>query len=511
MKWLVRCLLHVEARHICKDTFLVQGRLPAPPSPPKAGGAPVVKNAVTLLNEFCQKSKLDAPSYFFGETVATKTYTATVTVRGQSFIGRGSKKATAKHAAAEKALTQMLGLGGGALALRSTPTPTPPVVPLAAGSLPKDPVSILNELCQKRRLSAVYTFAHDSSFQDPKAVPLHITKLAVAGLIFVAKAPRKDAAKKAAAKAALEHFEGPVGKSDGESTPAQWTPTRLTGPSVTPQEIAALAQLLPGLKAEPQPSSVEKASISSSAVDISPQDQNSTLDASTPAPQPAQDAQPSSPGPVDASPGVTGDGGEEAGSPRRPSTTGAPNSGKRDYASLAATGKDPVCLLNEFTMRQGTHLEIAVRKLESAMPAFVAEFVLEGRSFSVEGASKADAKKGVADMVLQHLESKQPGTLESLKGGSAKRARKSEDDVQEGGEGSKGAETDRGGGPRRTRKRKADDVERQGSNPFADRLAGLACSKYRELTAGDTGQKGKQVRTKAIGRGPWSNFWRSGS
>lgn len=465
----------------------------------------MVKNFVTLLNEFCQKSKLDAPSYFFAETAATKTHTATVTVRGQSFIGRGSKKATAKHAAAEKAL-MMLGLGRGALALKSTLSPPPPVVSLAAGSLPKDPVSSLNELCQKRRLSAVYTFAHDSSFQDPKAVPLHITKLAVAGLIFVAKAPRKDAAKKAAAKAALEHFEGPV----GASIPVQRTPTRLTGPSVTPQEIAALAQLLPGLKAEPQRSSVEKASISSSAADIPPQDQNSTLDASTPPPQPAQDAQPFCPGPVDASPGGTGDGGE-TGSSRGPSTTGAPESGKRDYALLAATGKDPVSLLNEYTMWQGMHLEIAVRKLESPMPAFVAEFVLEGRSFSVEGASKADAKKGVADMVLQHLESEQPGTLEALKGGRAKRARKSEDGVHEEGERSKGAEMDQGVGPRRTRKRKADDVERRGSNPFADRLAGLACSKYRELTAGDTGQKGKQVRMKAIGRGPWANFWRSGS
>jgi hypothetical protein len=467
----------------------------------------VVKCFVTLLNEFCQKSKLDAPSYFFAESAATKTHTATVTVRGQSFIGRGSKKATAKHAAAEKALMQMLGRGWGALALKSIPTPPPPVVPRAAGSLPKDPVSSLNELCQKRRLLAIYTFAHDSSFQDPKAVPLHITKLAVAGLIFVAKAPRKDAAKKAAAKAALEHFEGPV----GASTPVQRTLTRLTGPSVTPQEIAALAQLLPGLKAEPQPSSVEKASIPSSAADICPQDQNSTLDASTPPPQPAQDEQPFCPGPVDASPGVTGNGGEETGSLRGPSTTGAPTSSKRDYASLAATGKDPVSLLNEYTMWQGMHLEIAVRKLESPMPTFVAEFVLEGRSFCVEGASKADAKKGLADMVLQHLESEQPGTLESLKGGRVKRARKSEDGVHEEGERSKGAETDQGVGPRRTRKRKADDVERRGSNPFADRLAGLACSKYRELTAGDTGQKGKQVRMKAIGRGPWANFWRSGS
>lgn len=479
----------------------------------QAGGAipPLVKNAISLLNEACQKLKLAAPVYSFTTNPAAATHTAMLTVCGQTFVKTGPSKPAAKNAAAEAALTGVPGLRNWVPVAQGGPP-----APAAASAVAKDPMSALNELCQKRGVHAVFSFSEDAG--DRWVGPTHTASLGIAGRFFVASAPRKDVAKKLAARAALESLQEPEAKPAKQQPPAAGKPAQSAGPAVTAQEIVALAQMLPGVGPATAGGATQAQqagttpTVGVSAAEGGSHKQGAREEPSATCLGPALSDIPQSaeaePVPALSAPAIQG---------VEPANGSSPvaSLGKRVYASVAGTDKDPVSLLNEYTMRRGAHFEIVVRRLPSITPAFVAEFAVDGRTFTAEGLSKGEAKKGVADAVLQHLKEQRPGTLEELTRGKAKKARKEK--PQSGaaaagqGEGHKELE-----GERADKKRKLGDRDLQqlaadangaGSNAFAHRLAKVACGKYRQLTAASGPQLGKKVsatdhagRRKGVGQ-----------
>ncbi|GAQ90648.1 double-stranded RNA-specific adenosine deaminase [Klebsormidium nitens] len=467
----------------------------------RAGGAiaPLVKNAISLLNEACQKLKLAAPAYSFSTDQVTARHTATLIVCGQTFTQTGPSKPAAKNAVAEAALNGVPGLRNWVPVAQGGPPAA-----AVAGAAPKDPMSALNELCQKRGVHAVFSFSEDAG--DRWVGPTHTASLAIAGRFFVAGAPRKDVAKKLAARAALESLQGPDAQPAQQRPQVAGKPAQSAAPAVTAQEIAALAQMLPGVGPATAGSATQ------------PQQAGRTPPVTSSAGEGAQNKEGPPEGPSAARVELAltdGSQSRESGTapaaPQashlvEPATSPGPALGKRVYASVAGTEKDPVSLLNEYTMRRGAHFEIVVRRLPTVTPAFVAEFAVDGRTFTAEGLSKGEAKKGVADAVLQHLEAQRPGTLEELTRGKAKKARKETAQAEPSpavqGEGPKKLERERADKKRKLggRDSQQDDgkTEGAGSNAFAYKLAKVACRKYRQLPASSSAQPGKKVLAAII-------------